>query len=33
VTWEGAGQSGTILLNGLQRSVEIAVGEGQVLVR
>ncbi|HSJ59638.1 MAG TPA: hypothetical protein VK895_00280 [Jiangellaceae bacterium] len=32
VTWEGAGQSGTILLNGLQRSVEIAVGEGQVLV-
>lgn len=33
VTWEGAGQSGTIRLNGLQRSVDIAVGEAQVLVR
>lgn len=33
VTWEGAGQAGTIRLNGLQRSVEIAVGEAQVLVR
>lgn len=33
VTWQGAGQSGTIRLDGLQRSVEIAVGEGQVLVR
>lgn len=33
VTWEGAGQSGTIRLNGLQRSVEVSVGEGQVLVR
>lgn len=33
VTWEGAGQSGTLRLNGLQRSVDIAVGEAQVLVR
>lgn len=33
VTWEGAGQTGTIRLNGLQRSAEIAVGEAQVLVR
>lgn len=33
VTWEGAGQSGTIRLNGLQRSVEVAIGEGQVLVK
>lgn len=33
VTWEGAGQTGTIRLNGLQRSVEIAVGEAQVLVQ
>ncbi|WP_162602558.1 hypothetical protein [Nocardioides daejeonensis] len=32
ITWEGAGQSGTILLDGLERSVEITVGEAQVLV-
>lgn len=32
VTWEGAGQTGTIRLNGLYRSVQIAVGEAQVLV-
>lgn len=32
ITWEGAGQSGTIRLDGLQRSVEITVGEAQVLV-
>ena len=33
ITWEGAGQTGTIRLNGLARSVEIAVGEAQVLVQ
>lgn len=33
ITWQGAGQTGTIRLNGLSRSVEIAVGEAQVLVR
>jgi hypothetical protein len=33
VTWAGAGQSGTIRLNGLQRSVEVAIGEAQVLVQ
>lgn len=33
ITWQGAGQSGTIRLNGLTRSVEIAVGEAQVLVQ
>lgn len=33
VTWQGAGQSGTIRLNGLARSVQIAVGEAQVLVQ
>lgn len=33
VTWQGAGQSGTIRLNGLQRSVQVAVGEAQVLVK
>ncbi|GAA3528282.1 hypothetical protein AFL01nite_02510 [Aeromicrobium flavum] len=33
VSWEGAGQSGTIRLNGLQRSVRVAVGEAQVLVQ
>ena len=33
ITWQGAGQTGTIRLNGLQRSVEIAIGEAQVLVR
>jgi hypothetical protein len=33
ITWAGAGQTGTIRLNGLQRSVAIAIGEAQVLVR
>ena len=33
VTWAGAGQTGTIRLNGLQRSVQVAVGEAQVLVK
>lgn len=33
ITWEGAGQSGTIRLNGLTRSVAIAVGEAHVLVQ
>lgn len=33
ITWEGGGQSGTIGLNGLTRSVAIAVGEAQVLVQ
>ncbi|MFT4261939.1 MAG: hypothetical protein QM572_01015 [Nocardioides sp.] len=33
ITWEGAGQNGVIRLNGLSRSVQIAVGEAQVLVR
>ena len=33
ITWEGAGQTGTIRLNGLTRSVAIAVGEAQVLVQ
>ena len=33
ITWAGAGQTGTIRLNGLSRSVEIAVGEAQVLVQ
>jgi hypothetical protein len=33
VTWTGAGQSGVIRLDGLQRSVEITVGEVQVLVQ
>lgn len=33
ITWEGAGQTGTIRLNGLARSVQIAVGEAQVLVQ
>ena len=32
INWAGAGQTGTIRLNGLQRSVQIAVGEAQVLV-
>jgi hypothetical protein len=32
VTWEGAGQSGTIRMGDLERSVQIAVGEAQVLV-
>jgi hypothetical protein len=33
ITWAGAGQTGTIRLNGLSRSVAIAVGEAQVLVQ
>ena len=33
VTWEGAGQTGTIRLNGLTRSTRIAIGEAQVLVQ
>lgn len=33
VEWTGAGQSGVLRLNGLQRSVAIAVGEAQVLVQ
>lgn len=33
VTWRGAGQSGTIRLNGLRRSVPVAVGEAQALVK
>lgn len=33
ITWEGAGQTGTIRLNGLTRSTAIAVGEAQVLVQ
>ncbi|CAN5123831.1 ATP/GTP-binding protein [soil metagenome] len=33
ITWDGAGQTGTIRLNGLQRTIAIAVGEAQVLVR
>lgn len=32
VTWAGAGQTGTILLNGLNRSTQIRIGEAQVLV-
>ena len=32
ITWQGAGQSGTIRLDGLERSVQIAIGEAQVLV-
>lgn len=33
ITWEGAGQTGTIRLNELARSVQIAVGEAQVLLQ
>lgn len=33
ITWAGAGQNGTIPLNGLTRSVQISVGEAQVLVQ
>lgn len=33
ITWSGAGQTGTVRLNGLTRSVEIRVGEAQVLVQ
>ncbi|MEU2200610.1 hypothetical protein [Isoptericola sp. NPDC019482] len=32
IEWEGAGQTGTIRMDALQRSVQIAVGEAQVLV-
>lgn len=32
ISWEGAGQSGTIRMDGLTESVQIAVGEAQVLV-
>lgn len=32
ITWVGGGQSGTIRLDGLTESVQIAVGEAQVLV-
>ena len=32
ITWEGAGQAGTIRLDGLTSSVQISVGEAQVLV-
>lgn len=33
VSWSGAGQNGTIRLNGLTRTARIAVGEAQVLVQ
>ena len=33
ITWAGAGQTGTVRLNGLTRSVQIAIGEAQVLVQ
>jgi len=33
ISWSGAGQTGTIRLDGLSRSVEISVGEAQVLVQ
>ncbi len=33
ITWQGVGQTGTIRLNGLTRTAEIAVGEAQVLVQ
>ena len=32
ITWSGAGQTGTIRLNGLKRSTQIRIGEAQVLV-
>jgi hypothetical protein len=32
VNWSGAGQTGTILLDGLTRSTQIRIGEAQVLV-
>jgi hypothetical protein len=32
IDWAGAGQTGTIRMDGLERSVQIAVGEAQVLV-
>ncbi|WP_340537656.1 hypothetical protein [Nocardioides sp. GXZ039] len=33
IDWEGAGQTGTIRLNGLVREAQIAIGEAQVLVQ
>lgn len=33
IEWEGAGQTGTIRLNGLVREAQIAIGEAQVLVQ
>jgi len=33
ISWEGAGQTGTIRLDGLSRSVQVAIGEVQVLVQ
>ncbi|WP_087623464.1 hypothetical protein [Aeromicrobium sp. PE09-221] len=33
IEWEGAGQMGTIRLNGLVREAQIAIGEAQVLVQ
>ncbi|ACZ29879.1 hypothetical protein Xcel_0845 [Xylanimonas cellulosilytica DSM 15894] len=33
ISWEGAGQTGTIRLDGLARSVQVAIGEVQVLVQ
>ncbi|WP_249217030.1 hypothetical protein [Nocardioides palaemonis] len=33
VSWEGAGQVGTIRLNGLTRTTRVAIGEAQVLVQ
>jgi hypothetical protein len=33
IKWQGAGQSGTIPLDGLTRSVQISIGEAQVLVQ
>ena len=33
VSWSGAGQTGTIRLNGLTRTARVAVGEAQVLVQ
>lgn len=33
VAWEGAGQTGTIRLDGLTRTARIAIGEAQVLVQ
>ena len=32
ITWSGAGQTGTIRLDGLKRSTQIRIGEAQVLV-
>ncbi len=32
ITWSGAGQTGTIRLDGLNRSTQIRIGEAQVLV-